>query len=168
MPSGISIELLARIITRTGRNPWINIPHLASDDYVTKLANYLKTNLPQGRTIYIEYSNEVWNTFFAQGQYATAQATALGLANYHKFYAMRSLQIFNIFKTAFGGNSRLRFVISYQSVKWVADQILSYSVTTSDGVTTNLKDLQNLILASAPYYDCNNIGSAANTAIVAT
>lgn len=141
---------------------------MASDDYVTKLATYLKTNLPQGRTIYVEYSNEVWNTFFAQGQYATAQATALGLANYHKFYAMRSLQIFNIFTSVFGGNSRLRFVISYQSVsKWVADQILSYSVTTN-GVTTNLKDLPNLIVAGAPYYDCNNIGSAANTAIVAT
>lgn len=81
---------------------------------------------------------------------------------------MRSLQIFNIFTSVFGGNSRLRFVISYQSVsKWVADQILTYSVTTN-GVTTNLKDLPNLIIAGAPYYDCNNIGNAANTAIVAT
>lgn len=33
-PSGISIDLLTKIINRSGRNAWINIPHLASDDYV--------------------------------------------------------------------------------------------------------------------------------------
>ena len=57
MPSGISIELLAKIIRRTGRNAWINIPHLASNDYVTKLAQYLKANISSNRLIYIEYSN---------------------------------------------------------------------------------------------------------------
>jgi hypothetical protein len=167
--SGISIDLLTKIIKRSGRNAWINIPHQASDDYVTKLANYLQTNLPQNRIIYVEYSNEVWNTFFDQGKYAVAQATNLGLANYHKFYALRSLQIFNIFSSVFGNNSpRLKFVISYQAVsKWVADQILTFS-TTINGVTTKLTDLPNLIIAAAPYYDCNNIGSASNTATVAT
>jgi hypothetical protein len=57
MPSGISIELLAKIIRRTGRNAWVNIPHLASNDYVTKLAQYLKANISSNRLIYIEYSN---------------------------------------------------------------------------------------------------------------
>lgn len=81
---------------------------------------------------------------------------------------MRSLQIFNIFSDVFGGNTRLKFVISYQAVsKWVADQILSYSMTIN-GTNVALKDIPNLILAAAPYYDCNNIGNAANTAIVAT
>jgi hypothetical protein len=64
---------------------------LASDDYVTKLAQYLKANISSNRLIYIEYSNEVWNGFFDQGKYAAAQATSLGLANSHKFYARRSL-----------------------------------------------------------------------------
>lgn len=126
---GISYDLVSKLIRRTGRNAWINVPHKASDDFVTKLANYLKDNIPTKRIIYVEYSNEVWNTFFEQGKYATAQATALGLPNYHKFYAQRSLQIFNIFSSVFGNNSpRLKFVISYQSVsKWVADQILTYT-----------------------------------------
>jgi hypothetical protein len=82
--------LLAKIVKRSGRNAWINIPHMASDDYVTKLASFLKSNIPLNRIIYIEYSNEVWNTFFEQGKYASARATNLGLANYHKFYAKRS------------------------------------------------------------------------------
>ena len=126
-PSGISIELLAKIVQRTGRNAWINIPHQATDNYVTKLAQYLKANISSQRKIYVEYSNEVWNTFFAQGKYAVDQASALGLANYHKFYAQRSLKIFNIFSSVFGsGSSRLQFVVSFQAVnKWVADQIFT-------------------------------------------
>lgn len=169
MPTGISIDLLTKIVKRTGTDAWINVPHLASDDYVTQLANFLSLNIPLQRKIYVEYSNEVWNTAFAQGKYATAQATALNLTNYHKFYASRSLQIFNIFSTVFAKNTqRLKFVISYQAVsKWVADQILSYS-TVVNGVTTNLASIPNLIVASAPYYDCNNIGSTLNTALVAT
>lgn len=161
--------MLAKIVIRSGRNAWVNVPHLATDDYVTKFANYLFTNIPQGRLIYVEYSNEVWNTFFAQGKYAEAKAAELNLANYHKFYALRSLQIFNIFSSVFGNNSpRLKFVISYQAVsKWVADQILTFS-TTINGTTVTLSSLPNLVIAAAPYYDCNNIGSAANTAIVAT
>lgn len=168
MPSGISIDLLTKIVKRTGRNAWVNVPHLATDDYVTQFATYLKNNIPSQRTIYVEYSNEVWNTAFEQGKYATAQATAQGMANYHKFYASRSLQIFNIFSTVFGSNSRLKFVIAYQAVsKWVADQILTYS-TTINGATVSLSTWPNLIVAAAPYYDCNSIGNIINTAIVAT
>lgn len=102
----------------------------------------------------------MWNTFFDQGKYATAQATTLGLANYHKFYAQRSLQIFNIFSTVFGqGSPRLKFVISFQAVSsWVADQILN---------GTNLIGVANII-AGGPYYDCDSIGNTTNTALYAT
>jgi hypothetical protein len=100
--------------------------------------------------------------------YAQAQATALNLTNYHKFYASRSMQIFNIFTSVFGSNSRLRFVIAYQAVsQWVANQILTYSVTTN-GTTVTLSTYPNLVLAAAPYYDCNSIGNNVNTAVVAT
>ncbi len=56
-PSGISIDLLTKIVNRSGRNAWINIPHLASDDYVTKLAKFLQANISSNKTIYVEYSN---------------------------------------------------------------------------------------------------------------
>lgn len=56
-PAGISIDLLTKLVMRTGRNAWINIPHLASDDYVTKFASYLNANLSNNKIIYVEYSN---------------------------------------------------------------------------------------------------------------
>jgi hypothetical protein len=51
--NGISPDLLTKLITRTGRNAWVNVPHLASDDYVQKLASHLKANIPTKRTIFV-------------------------------------------------------------------------------------------------------------------
>lgn len=90
------------------------------------------------------------------------------MTNYHKFYATRSLQIFNIFTTVFGSSSRLKYVIAYQAVsQWVANQILTTSITVN-GTTLSLSSYPNLVVAAAPYYDCNSIGNIVNTAIVAT
>jgi hypothetical protein len=45
-------------------NSWFCIPIEASDDYVRKFAGYLKNNLRADLKIYVELSNEVWNSLF--------------------------------------------------------------------------------------------------------
>ena len=47
---------------------WINIPHLANDDYIVNLARLMFNQLKPTTNIYIEYSNEVWNFEFPQAQ----------------------------------------------------------------------------------------------------
>jgi hypothetical protein len=65
---------------KTGTDPWITIPFYVTDDYLTKLAQTFKygsdgTNpytspqaspvfppLAPGRNLYVEYSNELWNS----------------------------------------------------------------------------------------------------------
>lgn len=83
--------LLANV---TGKDLWVNVPEEADADYLTKLAQLTKygsdgTNpytsaqaspvwpgLAAGRKLYVEFSNEVWNTGFAQAgaNHASAQA----------------------------------------------------------------------------------------------
>jgi len=81
---GGSLEYLVALANETGKDVWINVPLLASDDYVTKLAQLLAygsdgTNpytAPQAAPVYaplnsnlnayIEYSNEIWNSGFEQ------------------------------------------------------------------------------------------------------
>jgi hypothetical protein len=41
---------------------WFNIPDQATDDWVTANAAYIRDNLNPGRKVYIEYSNERWNS----------------------------------------------------------------------------------------------------------
>lgn len=54
---------LANII---GRDVWVNVPTHADDKYVTSLATLLSSTLDASLTIYVEYSNEIWNWGFQQ------------------------------------------------------------------------------------------------------
>ncbi|MGB8841017.1 MAG: PA14 domain-containing protein [Aliidongia sp.] len=81
---GGSLENLVIIANETGKDVWINVPLLADDDYVTKLAQLLAYGsdgttpytgpqanpayppLNSNLKAYIEYSNEIWNSAFTQ------------------------------------------------------------------------------------------------------
>jgi hypothetical protein len=58
----------------TSIDPWINIPHNASDDYIVNLARLMLNELNPTSNIYIEYSNEVWNYEFPQARANLAAA----------------------------------------------------------------------------------------------
>ena len=62
-----SIEAMVELANRTDTDPWFTMPHMATDEYVTNFANYVKDNLDPELKVYVEYSNEVWNNDFAQG-----------------------------------------------------------------------------------------------------
>src|SRR5262249_9564607 len=60
---------------------WINVPAMASDDYVTQLATLLKDTLNPGLHIYLEYSNELWNGIFQQTSWNYNMAQSEEAAN---------------------------------------------------------------------------------------
>jgi hypothetical protein len=78
--NGVAWEETIRLCNTLAKNIWISIPHLATDDYVTKLAQLVFASLEPHLTVYVEYSNEVWGTLFPGGQYAQAQGVTMGLA----------------------------------------------------------------------------------------
>ncbi|CAF1603387.1 unnamed protein product [Rotaria sp. Silwood1] len=47
---------------------WINIPHGATDNYIYHIAQVMLKELNPISKIYVEYSNEVWNSLFTQEQ----------------------------------------------------------------------------------------------------
>ena len=91
---GASWEYLVALANETGKDVWINVPVYASDDYVTKLAQLFAYGsdginpyaspqaapvyapLDANLKLYIEYSNELWNTSFPQYNSNVALAEA--------------------------------------------------------------------------------------------
>ncbi|MDD6211185.1 MAG: T9SS type A sorting domain-containing protein [Bacteroidales bacterium] len=74
---GMSWEYVIRLSNETGTDPWINIPHKAVDRYVMALAELFRDMpLNPDRKLYVEYSNEVWNTGpgFSQGGWNADEA----------------------------------------------------------------------------------------------
>jgi len=60
--AGAPWEDAIQLCNELDKDMWVNIPHKATSDYIRQLAILLKNNLETDRKIYIEYSNEVWNT----------------------------------------------------------------------------------------------------------
>jgi hypothetical protein len=66
---GIAWEYAVQLANTLGTNVWVTVPAHATDDYVRQLATLLRQTLSPGLTIYLEYSNEVWNSGYEQYHY---------------------------------------------------------------------------------------------------
>lgn len=129
---GAAWEYVIELANRTQTDPWINIPVSASSDYITQLAELFNSELEPQLTLYIESSNEVWNTApgFEQSLYNQAQATDLGIGE-HENHARRTMEIAQIFDSVFPSgtlNNRFRVVLcSHQPMlKWWVEPMLQY------------------------------------------
>jgi hypothetical protein len=157
--NGVALETMIKLVNTLGTDAWFNMPHLATDDYITQFATMVKQQVRPDIKIYIEYSNEVWGTEFSGGVYSQQQGLRMGLstdANQARFcyYGLRSSQIFAIWKNVWGSDrNRLVFTLSSQAVNPdVSQRILDCNNTYVNADA----------LAIAPYFSswltANNTG----------
>lgn len=110
---GVPVEVMVDLANLTGTSPWFNMPHQATDDYIHNFATYVRDHLNPDLKAYVEFSNEVWNWQFSQSQYAMQQAEARwGKVDggYMQWYGMRSAQMAQIWKSAYGDQAGDRLV----------------------------------------------------------
>ena len=162
--AGVPIEVMIDLANTLHVDPWFCVPHKASDDYVRQFAALLHSRLDPGLHPHIEYSNEVWNTGFAQTTWANAQSQALGLASPYGqpaiFYATRAVQIFKIMQGVYGADSgRLVRVLAGQAA-W--DNFLTAMLAYKD--TAANAD----VMAIAPYFNAAGAGDPAQVATTLT
>jgi hypothetical protein len=142
---GIAYEHLIELCNTMRADPWICVPHLATDDFVRQFATMLRANLRPDLKVYVEYSNECWNGSFVQATYCREQGLRLNLSTdpYEaqlRFYSQRSVEIFNIFGQVFGGNSRLVRVLGLQNVNaWMGTTVMDWrnAYQSADAVGVN-------------------------------
>lgn len=116
-PAGAAWEYAIELANLTGKDPWINIPDQATDDYIRQLATLFKDNLASDRKLYVEWSNEVWNDTYVQTHRnydATNAEIATGGSNLNydgetnQYYlawrhtARRAKEVSDIFRSVFG------------------------------------------------------------------
>ncbi len=102
---GMPYELLVEVANQSKSDLWINIPHMATDDYIRNAAAYVKEHLDPSLRVYVEYTNEYWTDSFGQHQYLIDKgATLFGNADFAnaQAYGARASQMTLIFKDVFG------------------------------------------------------------------
>jgi len=131
---GVALEWMVELCNRQKVAPWFCMPHLADDDFVRHFATFVRDHLDPSLPVYLEYSNEVWNSQFPQFHYAAEQGVRLKLgpekrpweAAWH-YTAVRSVEIFQIWEQVFGGHDRLvRLLPSQAANPYVSEQILRF------------------------------------------
>lgn len=106
---GVPLEIMIELSNRLRAHPWFNMPHKATDDYMTNFAQMVKERLDPNLKTYVELSNEVWNWIFSQAHNALEQGKARwgddkGDA-FMQWYGMRTAQMSDIWKRVFGNQS---------------------------------------------------------------
>lgn len=69
--TGVALEYMIELCNQTSSDMWFCFHHQATDDYIIKAAELIKTRLRPGLKVYLEHSNEVWNSAFPQYAYLT-------------------------------------------------------------------------------------------------
>ena len=158
VPNGVALEYMIQLANTLKADPWFTIPIRANDDFVRQFATLVRDRLDPSLKVHIEYSNEVWNYSFEQAEYAGQQGLKQGLdkdkyAAGAKYYAQRSVEIFNIWTTVFKGNDRLIRDLAWQAVNpdW-AETVLSYKDAYKHADE----------YAIAPYFNGGSFGEATN------
>lgn len=129
---GVALEYMILLANRLKADPWFCMPHGASHDYVANFAAMVKDRLDPWLKVYVEYSNEVWNSSFQQAEYARRMGLGLGLSEDPfeaglLYYARRAKEIFQIWEDVFGGSDRLVRVLAAQSANpWTSERIVGF------------------------------------------
>ena len=72
---GVAIEHIVALANELHADPWINLPMDADEAYYASMATYMRDHLDKDRRIYVELSNEVWNTAFQQAKVAETRGS---------------------------------------------------------------------------------------------
>jgi len=115
----VAFEWQIDLCNRTKKDYWVNIPSQASASYWQQLAQLIYSQLDPSLRVYVEWSNEVWNSQFPQNGYAKSQAQSLGLSGSNaaaSYYVYEAVRVFEAFEAVFGkGSPRLVKVLAGQS-----------------------------------------------------
>jgi len=119
---GVALEYIVKLLNVTGKDGWVNIPHLADEEYIRNMATYFLNNLNKTSKIYLEWSNEVWNGSFSQNWYAWNVKDSQfpeAKGDYKKTVALFEKRVFDIWADVWGTQkNRLVRVVSGRAVQF--------------------------------------------------
>jgi hypothetical protein len=121
---GVPIEIAVQLANAVSADAWMNVPVEADDNFISQMATLVHSQLGRTQKIYVELSNEVWNSSFSQSKYAVDKGKALwptrsssrGDYEYNReWFGMRTAQMCDIWRSVWRSDPRLVCVLGAQA-----------------------------------------------------
>jgi hypothetical protein len=121
---GVPIEIAVQLANAVSADAWMNVPAMADDNFIRQMATLAHSQLGNTQKIYVELSNEVWNSSFSQFSYAVSQGKSLwptrssGRGDYEfnrEWFGMRTAQACDIWRSVWRSDPRLVCVLGAQA-----------------------------------------------------
>ena len=131
MQKGVPVEVMVDLSNVTEKAPWFTMPHQATDEYVQQFATVVRDTLLSSLPIYVEYSNEIWNSAFSQGDWVedrgvtewpgSLESRFTKRINWH---GKRTAEVCDIWKSVFGASpERIVCALASQAANsWTAQE----------------------------------------------
>jgi hypothetical protein len=160
--TAVAYEWMIDLCNRTNCDLWLCVPYKADSNYCYQLALLVNSTLNSNLKIYLEYSNETWNTLYVQATYCQTQGTALNLAGSsaalkgHSYCTYASVRQWEQFEKVFGKDSPrlIKVIAGHSADQSVARQKL---LALDDTVTVNPHRVRANAIGIAPYMDGANV-----------
>ena len=130
---GAPVEVMVALANEISADPWFNMPHMATDDYMAEFAAFVRDYLDPELVAYVEFSNEIWNFTFLQAVWARVGADERWGKNaaddsWMQYTGMRAAQMADIWDAAFGDQSERLVKVLATHTDWVGlEQGLFYA-----------------------------------------
>ncbi len=123
---GVALEYMIELCNELGADPWFCMPHTADDAYVYSFAKQVKQQLRPDLNVYVEWSNEVWNSQFKQHKWVQQVTDSDSLSDaFRKRWAYEANRDFNIWRDVFGDQSHrvIRLAVGQKDNPWVTEML---------------------------------------------
>jgi hypothetical protein len=121
---GVPIEIAVQLANAVSADAWMNVPVMADDNFIRQMATLVHNQLGGTQKIYVELSNEVWNSSFSQSEHAASEGKKLWGARSSRYgdyeynrewFGMRTAQMCDIWRSVWRSDSRLVCVLGAQA-----------------------------------------------------
>jgi hypothetical protein len=160
--NGMAIEYAVDLANTLNVDVWLNVPHKADSNYIAHYAQLAKDRLHANLKVYLEYSNEVWNSGYNHGLWVNANAPA-NLPNLPQKTAYFAARVFRIWKAIWGSESQriIRVAACQHANAWVGQQIMIYLSQNGGADALSLACYNDL----GPFYRDSISALGANTTV---
>ncbi len=143
--AGMPVETMVDLANAANASPWFSMPHKATDRFMRNFAYTVKQRLKRNQKVYVEYSNEVWNTMYPATHYAAQMGLKLWPRGKLKiknpytrqlflalnYNAKRSKEMCRIFKQNLG-NRAVCVVSAYGSAPQMGEELMTCPLAGGD------------------------------------